>query len=390
MKKAIIIYHFFFLTSVNLFCQINNYQNVFFKAIENRNDSKNWHYEIIYKIKSFGDSSPTELNLEIGKIKDDSFFLHRIVKNKLQNTLTYEIIDTLTYIVNNSTELSFKLYQHNRKKFSPEIGGKAHYLKRILNQYIDSSFYENVVRITDSIVYGTPCLIYTEKPFNSPVSYVYNSSIFVSKLDSTFLGYNQEEIFEGKDTVTYFSFIRASNRNLNFVRNKFKKSFDLRKQIINNSRQLPIDEIYEEENKMYSGNAKGFNFQTSVGTDSVYFNLGNGKFLLDFWFIGCYPCMVSFKFLDSLENMFVKSNIKFIKLNPIDGMDPTKFKKYTKLHQIENQNYLIHKELSSIFGVKAYPTFLFVEDGKIIKKFEGFDESVYDELKKYLEIWTAK
>nr|MBP7512545.1 hypothetical protein [Bacteroidia bacterium] len=65
-----------------------------------------------------------------------------------------------------------------------------------------------------------------------------------------------------------------------------------------------------------------------------------------------------------------------------------KVKRYSKLHSIELENYLIPRSLCSNFSVDAYPSFIFIEDGKIIKKYTGFDESVYNDLKLFLESWT--
>jgi thiol-disulfide isomerase/thioredoxin len=147
--------------------------------------------------------------------------------------------------------------------------------------------------------------------------------------------------------------------------------------------------IFKPDTNLYTASIREFNAFSIQKSDSIVLNFEKGKFFLDFWYIGCLPCFQSFPYIDSLEKVFAKNKIKFMKLNPININDTVMVKKYCKRHFLEKDNYLIQRNLCSNFSVDAYPSFIFIEDGQIIKKFTGFDESVYDELKLFFEKWTA-
>jgi thiol-disulfide isomerase/thioredoxin len=225
------------------------------------------------------------------------------------------------------------------------------------------------------------------KPIRTSFSNLIESSIFISKGDNYFRGYREVDVYEELDTVINSSFIKVLNFDIDDVRFKIKLMVDSIDSLKFNNAQKPL-ETFKLQADLFNGSVNSISAYSIQNQDSILLDYKKGKYLLDFWFIGCYPCMKSFPYLDTLEIKYKPKGVHFIKLNPLDAREPEKVIRYSKLHSIENENYLIPRNLCSIFSVNAYPSFIFIEDGKIIKSFTGFDESIFQNIKSYLEKWS--
>jgi thiol-disulfide isomerase/thioredoxin len=375
----------FLFSSNKNFGQENMSKNVLMKAIHNRNNYTDLTAQVSYNIKSFGDIGFKEMEYSINLLKDDSFYLEVSKRPNLDSKmLIYEYGDSshmMSVEVKNQTFVLYGIKVKNNKR-------NSHVINRVFGRYYDSSFTKNLIGgPKDTQIYDIPCWELIVKPYNSPVSKVISSSIFISKDDYLIRGFWEAEIFENLDTTITSSFIKCIYFNPNEIRNniaEIEKEMDVIKSKY--SQKPPVS--FKNDEKSYTGFIDKLKVFSIEQNDSIFLPLNKGKYLLDFWFIGCYPCMKSFPYLDSLENEYKTTGIHFIKLNPLDGGELDKVKRYSKLHSIELENYLIPRSLCSNFSVDAYPSFIFIEDGKIIKKYTGFDESVYNDLKLFLESWT--
>lgn len=375
-----------FLLSPNRnFGQENMSKNVLMKAIHNRNNYSDLTAQVTYNIKSFGDKENKEMEYLVNQLKDDSFYLEISRKPKGKSkSIIYEYGDSSFFLVFDSTSQSFEIYgvrvKNNKRN--------SHVMSRVFGRYNDSTIINKMFKpIKDTIIFNIPCWEYILKPYTNPVSNVIASSIYVSRKDYLFRGFKEIEIFEGIDTVVTSSFIKCIYFNPNEIRENIIIVENEIARIKNNYSQKPTIS-YENNIKDYTGKVNKVNSFSIFKMDSALLNFSKGKFVVDFWFIGCFPCMKSFPYLDSLAIKYESNGIRFLKINPIDVDEKEKVKRYAKLHSMEKENYLIPRSLCSNFSVDAYPSFIFIEDGKIIKKYTGFDESVYNDLKLFLESWT--
>ncbi|OYU95819.1 MAG: hypothetical protein CFE21_11830 [Bacteroidetes bacterium B1(2017)] len=386
MQKTIILYLIILLAPLKNFGQQINTCNILLTAINNRNNHSDLSANVSYNFKSFGDNKIKEMEYIINQLKDDSFYFEIKSKSNLKvKEIIYERGDSSNLFsldLENGTFAVYGVRIKNNKR-------NCHVIKRVFGRYYDSSSVNSLLIMPkDTIIYNVPCWELVQRPSVNPVSRVIASSIYVSKGDYLIRGFREEEIYEDLDTVITCSFIKNISFDPKEIRNNIAKVENEISFIKSKYNQEPINSFHLDK-QAYSGfidKVKGLSINQN---DSINLDFKKGKYLLDFWFIGCYPCMQSFPYIDSLENKYSPNGIHFIKLNPLNGNDPDKAKRYCKLHNLADENYLIARSLCSNFDVNSFPSFVFIEDGKIIKKFTGFDESIYDDLKLFLEKWTS-
>ena len=95
--------------------------------------------------------------------------------------------------------------------------------------------------------------------------------------------------------------------------------------------------------------------------------------LLDFFFVGCLPCMYTLEPLDKLHAKYKRKNVVILSISDRDNKKlVTVFKKAQK---IKNQMYPNGNNVAKQYNVKAAPVFYFVDQqGKIASVVEGYEE----------------
>jgi len=106
--------------------------------------------------------------------------------------------------------------------------------------------------------------------------------------------------------------------------------------------------------------------------------------IIDFWFIGCQPCHKKFPLLERLRNEYKDTSLKIIAYSYADNQSKI------DLYRTKYNYHFEMKADSNLYNVKykikAFPTLLiFNDNGEIIYRSEGFDESEYDKIKAVLK-----
>jgi hypothetical protein len=106
--------------------------------------------------------------------------------------------------------------------------------------------------------------------------------------------------------------------------------------------------------------------------------------VVNFWFMGCYGCILSYPVMDSLFRHYSKNqNIQFIGLNPFDSdmRLVERRKKYLLDHKISYRNYLIDKKTFDFFKERAMPLFLIIDENGLIRyQSVGYNLELYGDL----------
>ncbi len=104
--------------------------------------------------------------------------------------------------------------------------------------------------------------------------------------------------------------------------------------------------------------------------------------LLDFWYIGCYPCKKILPVIESI-NKLINDSLIILGENRVD-----------KEHDIKNYYNKYHITTYQALGpynalfkeITAYPTIILIDpQGNILRKWEGYYDSIYSEIIKELE-----
>lgn len=389
MKKAIILLILIGLSVQFAYSQKEKTSNLLFTSINNRNHLKTFKADIEYIYRGFADIELNNINYSIVKIEDDSFLI-KFEGNVFKNFL-FDFLDTLYVCSVNKVKSEFSFQHFPQASQNTTIGSKSLKIKKILGQHVDSGYIDMLAfnSMKDTALYGIPCWVININSSEFSIAKTLQHLLFISKSDTLIRGFYERETYNEKDTVIYFSFIKKITLNKDEINKSVKLHTNEVNVIKNTYKQIPVKQ-FKLNQSLYTGYVNSVSAYNLDKGDSVKLNFSKGKFFLDFWFIGCFPCMQSFPAISNLESLYKDKSVNFIKINPIDTKDIEKTKRFCTLHGIEGQNLLISRDLCAMFKVTSYPSFVFIEDGKIIKSFAGFDESIYDELKSYLKQWTQE
>ncbi len=340
--------------------------------------------------RTIGSNEITKIPFILIKTEGDSFLFLRRFSNDQKLLYIIQFQDSISTYELNYLDSSFKLMREPAIQYENSIGRKSIVVKRILGDFLDTSFNSDYfLNPKDTIINDVVCRELGIKPFKDEYSNSIRYSYFISTSDFIHRGYYTVDIVEELDTMIRGSFIDQTSFNLEEARNEFIYQKSKVEMAVQSFSQTPFEK-HTLDTSLYSGIIKTIKVFDFSLNDSILLDFTKGKFLIDFWFIGCLPCLKSFPYLMELENNFSSKKVSFIKMNPINGANPDKLRSYTQIRNIEKANYAIPRIQTNYFLVRSYPSFVLIEDGKIIKKFEGFDESVYEELKVFLKQWTAE
>lgn len=108
-----------------------------------------------------------------------------------------------------------------------------------------------------------------------------------------------------------------------------------------------------------------------------------GQFvLLNFWFVGCKPCIMEMPELNELVEEFQPQGINFLAI----GLDsPDRVKSFLKQHEFDYTLLPNGRNVASSYGVSSYPTHLLLDaEGKVIYSQQGYFPGLKYTLRKRL------
>jgi peroxiredoxin len=97
--------------------------------------------------------------------------------------------------------------------------------------------------------------------------------------------------------------------------------------------------------------------------------------LLDYFFIGCYPCMLSIKPLNNIHEKYKKQNVVVVSITHRDSKKAVmEFRKNTNLRY---PIYVNGRDAVKSYLVSGFPTFYIIDKkGKIVNAFVGYDDGL--------------
>lgn len=108
----------------------------------------------------------------------------------------------------------------------------------------------------------------------------------------------------------------------------------------------------------------------------------NELVMLDFWFVGCKPCLEYMESFDGLEEQFADRGFKLVTINTDSSQSTNKVKpfmdgrKYGFLALLDPNG-----EVRKRYQIKAEPTtFLIKKDGTIVYRHQGYTKGLEDEV----------
>jgi thiol-disulfide isomerase/thioredoxin len=104
--------------------------------------------------------------------------------------------------------------------------------------------------------------------------------------------------------------------------------------------------------------------------------------VLNFWFIGCAPCVREIPELNKLVTAFKNENVLFLAFGLEDG---EKIKDFLKKREFNYQHIPSTKEISMDLGVRAWPTHMVIDREGIVKMVQVGGDNILENLTPAIE-----
>lgn len=138
-----------------------------------------------------------------------------------------------------------------------------------------------------------------------------------------------------------------------FSKNGFSEKF-IYKSESNENEMLMDFELFLNKNQVDS--LLNFSLTSPIDSNFQLKNTNAKLILLDFWFIGCIPCLNSMPDIESLHNQFSNEGLEVIGINCFDKEEPQNILKKINEMGITYKNYFSDRALTTMLGVKGYPS----------------------------------
>lgn len=137
---------------------------------------------------------------------------------------------------------------------------------------------------------------------------------------------------------------------------------------------------------MIGKEAEDFEVTDMEGNEWKLSELRGSVVAINFWFIGCKPCIMEMPELNEIVHQFEGKPVKFIAI-ALDKED--RLKMFGEEHQFDYDIVAEGKPVANLFEVTGYPTHLIVDKkGKIAYFKSGYSPNTADELTKTLKKLT--
>jgi len=131
---------------------------------------------------------------------------------------------------------------------------------------------------------------------------------------------------------------------------------------------------------------KGMN---SMGTYNDSISYKDKITLLDFWYMGCYPCIRSFTALEQLKEKHSALQFQICGINFYDNnaKNISKLPLFLANNKVSYKTILIDEQLKNQFSVSSWPTFYVINGrGEIVFSQMGYIDDLYDVLDEKISV----
>lgn len=238
--------------------------------------------------------------------------------------------------------------------------------------------------LSDTIIHGMKCKRVVYKSLDDgPTSWT-ETRFYINNKDSFLVGFESFVGFYGIDTIYNSIFLKDYVLNKRFDRNGLLKKIETYKDITNDTiLNPPFISALEKNDTILEFNVKG------LFDDNKKLKSTKGRvILLDFWYMACYGCVLSYPTINKLHQDFVNNNsVEIYSVNPFDLEDKQreKLKNYVKKYQMESNLVKMEEKQFDYFRTNAYPTFYVIVDGVVKAIKIGSHDDLYKELKTLIE-----
>jgi peroxiredoxin len=358
----------FILTGLNTKAQVAILQN----TIDKLESYKNFSYQYVYKQKEvFSDTLIHDQKFVLLKTPEDKeigyFFRHELKYGdmKLPATDLYNGKNLISLYPGDST---YNTGNVEAMTFSQSLLGELNWIKTFLKKN-PSKIVQSGDTIVNSInsyhlIFNTKDTIINKDHWYVRIHLFIDkvTGLPVDKLTRSRTADFGKEVTNYYTEESYFNY-KIDQDNINTASFAMPEGFH------------PPKEKHKEQTALLTPGKTAPDW-TLYDTDGKKTSLSQMKgkiVLLDFFFVGCVPCMNTLAPLDNLHEKYKNKNFLILSISDRDSKKlVTAFK---KIQRIKNQMYPNGVDVAKLYHVTAAPTFYFIDqEGKIASVVGGYSD----------------
>ena len=357
-----------FFSALSGHAQINIIHNTIYKL----ESYKNLSFQYVYKQKEeFGDTLINEqkfLFLKKAEDKDIGYFFRHEFKYNGMNAPTIELYSGKNQTSISSSDSTYQTSNKQAMTFSQSLPGQLTWIKTFLNKHPSK-----LVRSQDTIVNAL------------------NSYHLIIKVKDTLINkyrvYVYKHLFIDKATglpLRLLNRVRTadfSKEVANYYTEENYFNYQVEQDTINETNFAvpagfhPFKEKPVEQTTLLVPGTIAPEW-TLYDTDDSKTSLSDFKgkiVLMDFFFVGCVPCIQSLASLDNLQKKYENKNFVLLSLSTRDSKRLVK--EFKESQHVKNKMYPNGADVANVYRAYSAPTFYLIDKvGKIVSVIEGYSD----------------
>lgn len=357
----------FVLFSMNVSAQVSLLQN----AIDKLKNFKNFSYQLSNKNKDFSIDTTIKQNKELFlKAPADTVFGYLFKLETVYKTENFTTTDlyngkNLTYI--NLKDSTYGIQKINPTAFQFTLLGNLNWIKR----FVEKRPYK-LLKANDTTMNGisnTHLIVNTYDTIINKEHYYTIKHLFIDKQSGlpTSIITKSRNNYVGDGISNYYEEIRYSNYKFN------QENIDIATFTVPKGFHLPKVKPAQPTVLTAGTVAPDCTLYTADGKKTSLAQMKGEVVLLDFYYIGCVPCMDAIKPLNKLYEKYKDKNVVIASVTERDSKKSVLA--FEKQYGINYPGYVDATNVVKSYHVNGFPTFYFInKEGKIANVILGYSE----------------
>lgn len=356
----------FVLFSVGVNAQVSLIQN----TIDKLESYKNFSYRAVYKQKDYTSDTLIIQNKDIfSKAPEDKTFgylfsMETLVKADKLNWIDLYNGKNLIHITPGDS--TYEINQIRAKAMEGSLLSRLNWIKSFLEKKPSK-----IVKASDTTINAITCshlIVNTYDTIINKEHYYTRIHVLIDKLS----GMPDCIITKSRNTGIGDGITNYYTENRYFDYKFNQDSIDIASTTIPKGLHLPIERPILP--LLASGTvAPDWTLYAADGKKMSLTQMKGKVILLDFYFIGCIPCMQAIKPLNNLYEKYRNQNVVIASITERDSKKSVLA--FEKNYRIKYPGYVNAADVVKSYHVNAFPTFYFIDkEGKIAKVIDGYSD----------------
>lgn len=357
-------------------------RDILIVSVKKINNTLSISYHCSYKMKYLNheDTNFHSGDVYLLKAKSDTLFHSYIWFATSDTSYRFYDLDSI-YVVNQKRKKVIVYNAHGGEDW-PISGGPASGM--LLNSYTDGKTFNYDTSLKHQFSFEGDTVIEHRKCYSILIKYASGdlpseekSWIYIDKESELPVLIKNTILFQGNYQYREW---HNSNYQLNTVKPEQFSAAQIphtyTRETYNSTKAAPAPPKLLDSNTT-APVVKGRYYFNNLKTDSI--NFSKGITLLDFWYMGCIPCISAIPEIEKIKEKYKDKGLQIFGINAYDNNEDG-VKRLPKFLQYNNLRYpiiLVNKTIADDYKVTGWPTFYLIDKtGKVFFHTVGYSEDL--------------